>query len=368
MMKFFPILACAICMVACKSNSGKSVDSQVPEISISGDSVLIPKGSNVGKKVRTTLITPESVLIPYVTTATVRALPECIAEVAVPFEGRIVESFVKSGQSVKEGSPLFSLHSPSFSETVKAFMQARQEKQVAELNLRRQEDLVQHGVGVSKELEDARLGFEIAKGQEDNLRATLSIYNVNTHNIEVGKPLVVTSPIQGEVVINNIRMGQFLAIDSDPMVCVADLRKVWVVAQVKENRIGFVKNQDEVSATIDAFPQKSFKGKVFYVGKILDEETRSLEVIIECDNSEQLLKPGMFATVTFMHEQRDGMILPMTSLVQGEQNTYVYKQIGQDRFVKTKVDVTNLAENKVIVLNGLIPGDIVITEGCIYLQ
>jgi membrane fusion protein, heavy metal efflux system len=355
-------------MVACKSNSESSNETIVPDISIIGDSVLIPKGSNVGKKVRTAPITPESVRIPYVTTATVKALPECIAEVAVPFEGRIVESFVKSGQIVKQGSPLFSLHSPAFSETVKSFLQARQERQVAELNLRRQEDLVQHGVGVKKDLDDARLSFDIAKGQEDNLQATLSIYHVHTQNIEVGKPLVVTSPIQGEVVINNIRIGQFLAIDSDPMVCVADLRKVWVVAQVKENRIGFVKNQDEVSATIDAFPQKAFIGKVFYVGKILDEQTRSLEVIIECDNSEQLLKPGMFATVTFMHEQMNGIVLPSTSLVQGERNTYVYKQIGQDRYVKTKVDVANVSDGRVIVLNGLLPGDVVITEGCIYLQ
>ncbi len=355
-------------MVACKSSPENSNPTQAPEISIFGDSVLIPKGSNVGKKVRKASIAPESVRIPYVTTATVKALPECIAEVAVPFEGRIVESFVKSGQFVRQGSPLFSLHSPSFSETVKSFLQARQEKKVAELNLHRQEDLVQHGVGVKKDLDDARLSFDIAKGQEDNLQATLSVYNVRTQNIELGKPLVVTSPIHGEVVANNIRIGQFLAIDSEPMVCVADLRKVWVVAQVKENRIGFVKNQDEVSATIDAYPQKVFKGMVFYVGKILDEQTRSLEIIIECDNSEQLLKPGMFATVTFIHEQKDGIVLPSTALVQGEQNTYVYKQTGEDRFVKTKVDVANLSDGRVIVLNGLLKGDVVITEGCIYLQ
>ncbi len=368
MKKIAIILACATLCAACKTASDNSEATKNSEIVISGDSLLIPAGSMVEKKISIITIKPEPVQIPYTTTAAVRAIPECMAEVAVPFEGRIVESFVKAGQWVNAGSPLFSMYSPAFFETVKAFLQARQEKQVSELNLRRQQDLVDHGVGILKELDEAQLNFDITKGQVENLLATLSIYNVKADDTEVGKPLVVTSPIKGEIVRNTIRIGQYFTTDSDPMVCIADLKKVWVIAQVKENRIGLVQNLDSVEITIDAYPLRTFTGFVNYTGKILDEQTRSLEVIVECDNSDQMMKPGMFASVTFRQSRTEGIILPASALIQGEDHTYVYKQTSEGRYLKTEVDVASASDGKVIVLRGIGTGDRVIGEGTIYLH
>ncbi len=362
------IPACMVILIACNPHQTKKDSSEAPEISITGDTVLIPAGSAVGQKIKQLTLRSESVLIPYSTTGTVRAIPECIADIAVPFEGRIVQSFVKAGQTVKAGSPLFSVHSPAFFETVKSYLQAKQEKQVAEMNLHREQDLVDHGVGVQKDLDEVRLNFEIAKGQVENLAATLSIYNVNPEKSEVGKPMVVTSPIKGEVVKNSIRVGQYLTANSDPMVCVADLKKVWVIAQVKESKMGLIQHLDEVKITIDAYPKKSFTGFVSYIGKILDEQTRSLEVIIEYDNTEQYLKPGTFTMVTFINSHQEGIVLPATALVQEEDHTYVYRRTGDGRFVKTPVSVTTSGNGNVIVLDGLAAGETVISEGCLYLH
>jgi membrane fusion protein, heavy metal efflux system len=368
MKNFIAIFACALIIGSCKHTPDKREASHNPGIVITGDSILISAESKIDQRIVIMTVNHQSVRIPFTTTATVRALPECIAEVAVPFEGRILESFVKSGQMVDAGSPLFSMHSPVFFETVKAYLRARQEKQVAELNLRRQQDLVDHGIGIRKELDEARLNFDIAKGQMENLLATLSIYNVKDQDTEVGKPLIVTSPINGEVVRNNIRIGQFFTTDSDPMVCIANLKKVWVIAQVKESRIGLVQDQDEVEIAIDAYPERSFKGIVTYIGKILDEQTRSLEVIVECDNSDQLLKPGMFAAATFSQDREKGLLIPSTALIQGEDHTYVYKEIGPGQFVKTEVDVLSAGDGKVIVLKGIRAGEVIIGAGSIYLH
>jgi len=357
-----------IVIASCKTSQVNTETPQVAAILISGDSILIPVQSTIGKKIKKITVTPEDVQLPFITTATVKAIPECIADVAVPFDGRIVESFVKSGQTVKTGSPLFSIHSPIFFETVKSLLQARQEKQVAELNLHRQQDLVDHGVGIRKELDEAKLNFEITKGQVDNLMATLAIYSVNEKDLKVGKPLIVTSPIKGEVVRNSIRVGQYLTASSEPMVCVADLKKVWIVARIKENNIGWVQNQDEVQINIDAYPRQPFTGTVSYIGKILDEQTRSLEVIIECDNTAQLLKPGMFATATFNHARQEGLVIPATALVQEENNVFIYKDMGNELYLKTKVEVSSAFGGKVAVLNGLNSGESIISEGCIYLH
>ncbi len=368
MKNLFIIAACVVILMACKPHQTKKDSVETPDITISGDTVLIPGRSPVGQKIKQLTLRSESVLIPYSTTGTVRAIPECIADIAVPFEGRIVRSFVKAGQTVKAGSPLFSIHSPAFFETVKSYLQAKQEKQVAEMNLHRQQDLVDHGVGVQKELDEARLNFEISKGQVENLVATLSIYNVNAEKTEVGKPMVVTSPIKGEVVKNTIRVGQYLTANSDPMVCIADLKKVWVIAQVKESKMGLIQHLDEVKITIDAYPKQTFTGFVSYIGKILDEQSRSLEVIIECENAEQYLKPGTFTMVNFMNSHQEGIVLPATALIQEEDHTYVYKKTGSERFVKTPVNVTSAGNGNVIVMDGVAAGETVISEGCIYLH
>lgn len=95
------ILACATIIISCKPHQTKKDTTETPEITFSGDTVLIPRLSSAGQKIKQMTLSSGSVLVPYSTTGTVRAIPECIADVAVPFEGRIVQSFVKAGQTVK---------------------------------------------------------------------------------------------------------------------------------------------------------------------------------------------------------------------------------------------------------------------------
>ena len=76
----------------------------------------------------------------------------------------------------------------------------------------------------------------------------------------------------------------------------------------------------------------------------------------------------MFATVTFSHARQEGVLLPATALIQDEEHTFVYKSIGEDRFVRTEVDVITAFDGKVIIQNGIVAGDTVISEGSIYLQ
>ncbi|HBB90161.1 MAG: hypothetical protein A2X22_00920 [Bacteroidetes bacterium GWF2_49_14] len=368
MKKLLILLVCLISLFSCKPKGQKNDNSPNLDVTSSGDTIIIPVESAVGKKIKLLTLHPEPVVRSCSTTGTIRAIPECIADIAVPFDGRIVESFVKTGQSVRAGTPLFSIHSPVFFETVKTYQQARQEKQVAELNFRRHQDLVDKGVGIQKELDEARLQYEIAKGQVENLAATLSIYNVSGEEIEVGKPMVVRSPIKGEIVRSTIRIGQYLTADSDPMVCVADLKNIWVIAQLKEDMIGQVKDQDEVSITINAYPDQSFTGFVRYIGKILDEQTRSLEVIIDCQNQNQLLKPGMFATVTFSNAHDEGILLPATALIQDEDHTFVVKSLGVDRYLKTEVEIISAPDGKVIAISGIQAGETIVSDGSIYLQ
>ena len=368
MKKIIAILLVIIGITGCHSRRDAQELAPSPEIVVSGDTIWVPGETSVGQRIQLLVVHSERVILPCKATATIRAIPENIADVAVPFDGRIAESFVKTGQKVSAGAPLFSIHSPAFMETVKAYLQARQENRQAEMNYLRQQDLVKHGIGIQKEMEESRMNYESSQSQLENLVATLSIFSVDPDQIQLGKPLVVTAPIRGEVVRNTIRVGQYLSVDSDPMVCIADLTQVWVIAQVKENNIGLIEADSKVQITLDAYPQHLFTGHVNYIGQLLDESTRSLEVIIECENPGQLMKPGMFATVRFIHDNQAGILLPATALKQEEDGNYVFKSIGQERFVKTPVTVISTFNGTVLVQSGLMAGDTVISEGALFIQ
>jgi len=302
------------------------------------------------------------------TTGTVKTLSGCMVNISTPFEGRVVKSLVKLGQKVTAGSPLFEVNSSDYFETIKTYLQANQELKLAEKNYQRKKDLVGAGVGSKKEFEEAESGYQVALKANEKAERSLKIFNAIPDEIILGKPLIVRSPINGEIVRNNITVGQYLKTDDEPVVTVADLSKVWVVARVKENNIGLITEQDEVQVLTEAYPDKTIHGFVDYIGNIMDEQTRSVEVYVTCENHDKMLKPGMFAEVSFVHKLRNAIIVPTTAILQEENNCYLYAQTGKNRFVKKTVSISSTGENMAIIRSGLIPGDVIVTKGGVYLR
>ena len=103
----------------------------------------------------------------------------------------------------------------------------------------------------------------------------------------------------------------------EPLIIVAELDRVRVVADVKEKYINSISPDDRVEIHTQSNPDKVFTGTISYVGKLLDEETRSAQVFITCDNREGLLRPGMFAGVRFINEPKSSVLIPSTAVLQG---------------------------------------------------
>jgi membrane fusion protein, heavy metal efflux system len=368
-MKKKSILGCIlIVMISCTHNKSNENNSSDSHLKISGDTVFVPDNSPVLSRINLQTITNQEYNIQYKTTGTVKPLSDCMAEVSAPFEGRIVKSFVKLGQKVAAGSPLFELNSSDYFETVKMFLQSRQENTLTEMNYIRKKDLFEKGVSSKKELEEAESAHQIALKEYEKAAASLEIFNVKPDDVSMSKPLVVRAPISGEIVRNNIPVGQYLKIDAQPVLTVADLNKVWVVAHVKENKINMINNQDKVQVFIDAYPDRPVDGFVDYIGNIVDEQTRSVEVFIICKNPDKLLKPGMFATVCFVHKLAEAIVIPENALLQEEDRCYLYAQAGKNRFIKRQVTFTSNGDKNCIVNTGIVPGDVIVAEGGVYLR
>jgi cobalt-zinc-cadmium efflux system membrane fusion protein len=358
----------AMALLSC-SHPGKSGQAvKESRIQTEGEVVVVPEGSPVSQRIRVQSVIPATYHAHYTTTGTVRVITGSMAEISTPFEGRITKSFVRLGQKVLAGTPVFEIYSPDYFETVKSFVQAKQEKQLATANYNRQKELLEHGVGSKKELEEAEAAWQIAGREYEKSEASLLIFNVKPEEISLGKPLIVRSPIAGEIVKNNITVGQYLKNDAEPQAAVANLGRVWVVAQVKEKNISLINSIDSVQVVTDAHPDKSINGIVSYIGSLLDEQTRAVEVYVECRNDNKTLKPGMFANVSFTHQVSDAMIIPASAVLQGEEHTYVFVQTEKNKYVKRDISVTTGNEKELIVNSGLAANETIVAEGAIYLR
>ncbi len=355
------ILCGIIAMIAACNNVTEQPESDI--LTLEGDTIIINDNSLFGNKLRIDTIIPEQYKMKLSISGIVRAIPNNYAEVASPFAGRITKSFVRLGQKVYIDSPIFEISSPAFFEAGKAYYQSKQEMQLAEKNLKRQKDLLANGVGIQKDVEEAEVTFELAKRDFENCIASLSVYHVRSEDLILGQPLIVRSPIQGEIVENKIVLGQYLKEDAEPVAIVAELSKVWVAGQLKEKDIKSVHKSDEVNINLTGIPDIQFKGKVYHISEILDEETRSVQVFIECDNNERIMKPGMYVNATFSDSADLSILIPESSVFQMDGSCFVFLQVGNNKYMRHPVSVSGTDNKMIIIKSGLKESDRIISQG-----
>jgi cobalt-zinc-cadmium efflux system membrane fusion protein len=263
---------------------------------------------------------------------------------------------------------IFELSSSEFYEAVKLYFSAQSANDVAQRNYNRQKELAANGVASQKDLEQAQSEANIARQEFEQAKANLQIFNIDITSLQMGQALKVVSPIAGEVVRCNITIGAYVKDDAAPLAVVADLSKVWVSALVKEKYFGAIKQGDRVEVYTDAQPRKIIWGTIDYIGEMLDEETRSLEVIVECNNADRELKFGMFCEVHFLSSPTKAVILPATAIMQEQDNDFVFVETAKGKFLRRKVVTETLRRSEVRIISGITEGEHVVIEGGIYLQ
>jgi cobalt-zinc-cadmium efflux system membrane fusion protein len=212
------------------------------------------------------------------------------------------------------------------------------------------------------------MSTEIAEKEYEKSSATLQVFNVKPEEADFTHPLIVRAPISGEIVKNDITIGQYLKSDSEPGIIVADLDKIWAVAHVKEKDLGKMSPKDRVEVYAENLPDKPVAGTVDYVGDIMEDQTRSVEVYIKCINVDRLMKPGMFVTVKFYHNIVSAIIIPSSSVLQDEQSSFLFIKASPGVYLKRNVIVSSVENKNLLVRSGLEKGDVIVSEGGIYLR
>jgi cobalt-zinc-cadmium efflux system membrane fusion protein len=359
------VLLCGLAFgIACQQPLHKETHN---DYSIEGDTIMVFQDSPLSKKIKTIHLIEEPYRQEITTAASVKAIPTQIAQIAPPFSGRVIKSYMAIGQPVTQHSPLFEISSADFIGFQKAFFQAQSDYYLAFQTLTRQKDLIENGVGTQKGLEEAQNKLDLATQEYKNTAQAIKIFNVDPERMTMGQNLVVRSPLSGNIVENKLIVGQFLKEDGEYVAIVAELSKVWIVAQVKEKDIRHIHKNDEVEIQISAYPDLNLKGKVFHIQELINAETHAIEVLIESENPQLILKQGMFVTAKFKSKEVNKIMLPEEAVLQDENTAFVYVKSAENSYMKRKIKVNTSISGKIVVESGLNADELVVSEGGYYL-
>ena len=260
--------------------------------------------------------------------------------VAPRFEGWIERLHVSAvGDAVRKGEPLFTTYSP--------------ELQSAGEELRIAERLAHASAGHDP------LASESARRLAEATRARLRNLQVAG---QAGPRQVFHAPVSGIVLEKMaIEGGRFMP--GEALFRIADLSKVWVVADVYEQDLARVRVGQAAQVTLDAWPGRSFEARVGYLYPTLDPATRSTRVRLELDNPEGLLRPGMFARVELAAgDAGPKTVVPASAIIDDGERRVVLRALGEGRFKPQPVKLGARGRDLVEVLDGVAAGDRVVVS------
>lgn len=339
-----------------------------PDIERKGDTLVIPQKSPLRTKLVFGTATNEQFEIRLPVPAVVEPDPSRFAKVYPPLAGRVAKLHITLGENVTNGQLLVTMESPDFMAAQNDLIKAKSALAVAERALKRQKDLLEHKIAAEKDVEQAESDFAQAKGEYDRATRRLNSFGLKITEESLGQPLQVFSPIAGRVVDLSSAIGEFRNDPNSPLMTVADLSDVWLTASVQEKDIAQIRPGQEVEAVFAAYPTEMFHGKVRSIGDLLDPDTRAIKVRVIIQNPEGRLRPGMFASVTFIGFTERSVVVPASSIVQIGESTFIFEQIRPWVLQSREIVIGPQQGDRIVIKRGIAPGTSVLIKGGVLLQ
>lgn len=294
------------------------------------------------------------------------------------YQGRLIDAHLNIGDSVEIGQPLFTMQSPDLLTAEANLITVAGTSVLHSRNLTRAKTLVKNG-GISQQAADQVIADQqSAEGAMKSARDNVRIFGKSDEEIDkiiaqrqADSTLVVKSPIAGVITGRAAAPGLYVQPGVAPApYTIADTSTMWMVANIVENDAPFLQIGQSVSVRVAAFPDRIFKGKIIVLGAAIDPNTRRVIARCEVDNSENLLRAGMFATfVITTGEPIRAPAVPQNALVR-EMDGSITAWTTTDRkhFIRRRVSPGARQNNLVEIKSGLTPGEQLVSDGAIFLS
>jgi len=268
--------------------------------------------------------------------------------------GKVVRIPVENGAMVKEGDILIELDTEKEAAEL-ASAQAR--LRLANINLERSKGLLEKRIVPRSEVDTAEAVYEQAVSEADNLKAAIA-------------KKVIRAPFSGRVGLRLVNLGQTVS-PGDELIPLHDSDPIFVEFSVPQNKLGTISEGSRLRVTADG-AEKPFAGTVSAFNPMVDEETRTARVQGTLANPGEVLKPGQFVGVEVLSPELKKVVsVPLSAIVSaayGDSLFIVEEKEGGHRVRQQFVTIGSIRGDFVSILEGVSPGDRVVTAGAFKLS
>lgn len=316
-----------------------------------------------------------------------------VSRVYSPYAGRVTKILAAAGDKVQQGRTLFVIEAADsvqaqndFIAAVAALNKARAQVNLTQIVEQRLASLYKNKAMPLKDWQEAQANLTAA--QNDIRSAEIALQAVRNRLRLLGKTeeeidtfektgaitpdAPVRAPLSGTILQRKIGPGQFIdagAGASEPVYAIGDVSKVWLVAYVRESDATKVAAGQPLEFTVLAYPDRVFTAKIDYVASSIDPTSRRLMVRANIDNSDGLLKAEMFARVTLVVDENGPMTaVPREAVVYEGSLARVWVARDDQAIELRQVKLGLVGGGLVQVLDGLAPGEKIVTRGSLFID
>ncbi|MDD5861033.1 MAG: efflux RND transporter periplasmic adaptor subunit [Prevotella sp.] len=290
---------------------------------------------------------------------------QLLRKVFIPCPGRVSGVSHVVGDYIQAGTVLGVVHSEQAADYHKGLADADAELRMANREYQMQRDMRTSGMASDKDVEAARSRVAMAQAERSRLSTVASIEGIGGRS-----NAFLRAPISGYITAMNIYNDSYVSEDTnnEPAFEIADLRRVWVIADVYESDISKIHMGDPVVVTTVAYPGRQFIGRVDKINNVLDPDSRTMKVRVSLDNPHGLLKPGMFATAHVMMQRQGERLccVPTASVIFDNGHNYVVVANGHN-YTRRAVRVAHNSSAYTWVSAGLRPDERIVSKNALLL-
>ena len=299
-------------------------------------------------------------------------------QVFTPYQGRIIALFASVGDDVKKGQTLFTIDSPDLLNAELNLIAAAGVMELTTRNLARLRELYKSLAVSQHDVEQAASDQQTAEGNLRAGRDAVRIFGKTDAEIDrivadrkADPTLVVPSPIDGRITARSAAPGLFVQPgNAPPPYVVADINTMWMLANVVETDSPAFRLGQRVKVRLSAFPGRVFDGKITTIGASVDPNTRRVLVRSEINDPQHELRSGMFGNfVISVGEPVRSPAVPLAGVVrEGDGTQTVWVTADRRRFTRRTVKIGEPRDGYRQILEGLRVGELVATDGAVFLS
>ncbi len=363
----FLLLLSLSLLVGCSKPEDKSKEKKIDPLEI----IITP---DIQKQIKTEAVRYQEIGETLMIPGRLETQNRRLSKIGSPITGRVSDLYVSLGDIVKKGQVLARINSIELTQTQLTLIKSSQliglkTKAVERAKLLFEADVISKAemLRIENELEAVKADYRASRDQLLVLGMSEKAVEKLETSGQINSFADIRSLFDGIIISRAINVGQIVN-PQDNLFHIADLSKLWAVANIPEQQASFIQKDEVVSIEIPALDNKQIEAKIVFEDSIVDPQTRTVMVRAELDNLGLIFKPDMLTSMYIRSKKTSKLAIPVSSVVRENDRKYVLVQNTPKTFRLREVELGSRDGNLFSIISGLSEGETVVTDGAFHLN